>query len=58
MKREHREKLSSAEWRQITSRRPMVRRIPPPEHSYTSYTPVTGAKLRVTVYYTPPRASL
>jgi hypothetical protein len=57
MKREHR-KLSSAEWHQITSRGPMVRRIPPPEHSHTSHTPETGAKLKVTVYYAPPRASL
>ena len=40
IKREHR-KLSSAECRQITSRRPMVRRIPPPEHSHTSQTPDT-----------------
>ncbi len=59
MEREHRQKLISAQWRLITSRRPMmVRRIPPPEHSYTSHTPETGAKLKVTVYYAPPRASL
>ena len=58
MKREHRQKLSSAEWRQITSRRPMVRRIPPPEQSHTSHTPETGAKLNVTMYYALPRASL
>ena len=57
MKREHR-KLSSAEWRLITSRGPMVRPIPLPEHSHPSHTPETEAKLKVTMYYTLPRASL
>ncbi len=42
MKPEHREKRSSAEWRLITSRGPMVRRIPPPEHSHTSQNSETG----------------
>jgi hypothetical protein len=37
VKKERRQKLSSAEWRQITSRRPMVCRIPPPPtHSHTT----------------------
>jgi hypothetical protein len=59
MKLEHREKLGSAEWRQVTSRGSMVvRRIPPPEHSHTSQTPATGAKLKVTVYYVTPRSLL
>jgi hypothetical protein len=58
MKREHRQMLTRAEWRQITSRRSMVRRIPPPEHSHTSHTPETVAKLRVAMYYAPSRASL
>ena len=58
MKREHHQKLSSAQWRQVTSRGSLVRRIPLPEHSYTSHTPETEAKLKVTVYYAPPRASL
>jgi hypothetical protein len=42
VKNERRQKLSSAEWERITSRRPMVRRIPAPKHSYTSQTPETG----------------
>jgi hypothetical protein len=42
VKKERRQKLSSADWERITSRRPVVRRIPAPKHSYTSQTPETG----------------
>ncbi len=41
MKKERRQKLCSAEWERITSRRPMVRRIQAP-NSHTSQTPETG----------------
>jgi len=36
MKVERRRKLTRAEWRAITSARPVVRRIPPPEKPHTS----------------------
>jgi hypothetical protein len=57
MKRERRQP-TRREWAAITSKHPTVRHIPLPDHYSTSQSPVTVAKLKVTMYYALPCASL
>jgi len=46
VKVERREKLSAAEWGQVTSRRPVVRKVQPPQKPHTSGPNVPGPPTR------------